>query len=112
MCHSLFETQKEVDMICAALSSNYERAQVMTFTLLPYFVEYMGFLYKKPDPRTNLFWNFLGPLKLNVWLAIIASMAIVAVAVKITGKGEGVFSSTRDAFWFSFGALLQRGKQS
>ncbi|ELU14028.1 hypothetical protein CAPTEDRAFT_222580 [Capitella teleta] len=98
--------RKEVDMVCAALSANYKRSKVMTFTILPYFVEYMAFLYKKPNPRATLFANFLGPLNTNVWISVISATVLVAVAVRVTGNSEG--QHLFEFLFVYFGSLLQR----
>ncbi|ELU10281.1 hypothetical protein CAPTEDRAFT_117355, partial [Capitella teleta] len=102
------------DLVCAALSVKYDRAQVMSFTMLPYFVEHMAFLYKKPNPGATLFGNFLGPLRTNVWVGVISAIVFVALAVRITEKSSGPYlvGTVANALWFCFGTLLQRGKSS
>lgn len=95
-------------MACAALSASYERSKVMTFTMLPYFVEYMAFLYKKPNPGATLFGNFFGPLRTNVWISVISATVLVALVLRITGNSDR--QHLFDPMFFCFGILLQRSK--
>jgi hypothetical protein len=53
---------QEADLMIG-LSKMQERALVMDFSSLPFFVEYRAFVYKKPDQTSSLFGLISNPFR-------------------------------------------------
>ena len=111
----------------APLTITSNRENVIDFTKAYYDLG-LRVLYNKNNNQFNTFklFNFLRPFELNLWLLILASVAIVSVALAIIGRlspydwyqsppddytlWESRFQMTfYNSIWQSLSAILQQG---
>uniref|UniRef100_A0A6P6Y478 Glutamate [NMDA] receptor subunit 1-like n=1 Tax=Dermatophagoides pteronyssinus TaxID=6956 RepID=A0A6P6Y478_DERPT len=112
---------RRIDMVVAPLTANPERSQVISFSK-PFKYEGITILQKR-QPRKATLASFLQPFQNTLWLLVLVSVHIVALALYLLDlfsplgnyKINNVSLSDEpslnlsSAIWFSWGVLLNSG---
>ncbi|KPM08548.1 glutamate NMDA receptor subunit 1-like protein [Sarcoptes scabiei] len=112
---------KKADMVVAPLTANPERSQVISFSK-PFKYEGITILQKR-QPRKATLASFLQPFQNTLWLLVLVSVHVVALALYMLDlfsplgsyRMEDVAHSNEpplnlsSAIWFSWGVLLNSG---
>ncbi|XP_046911606.2 LOW QUALITY PROTEIN: glutamate [NMDA] receptor subunit 1 [Dermatophagoides farinae] len=112
---------RRIDMVVAPLTANPERSQVISFSK-PFKYEGITILQKR-QPRKATLASFLQPFQNTLWLLVLVSVHIVALALYLLDlfsplgnyKINNVALSDEpslnlsSAIWFSWGVLLNSG---
>ncbi|GFN97068.1 glutamate receptor [Plakobranchus ocellatus] len=94
--------KKEIDISVAALMITPERAEVMDATF-PYYYDNVAVLYKRPDPKENLWQTYFYPFKQQVYVFILASLggaSILYAAVALLSPLGPLHSAVTHRRWF------------
>ncbi|CAB4060563.1 GRIN [Lepeophtheirus salmonis] len=108
-------------MAIADLTINYQREQVVDFTM-PFLDLGISLVYvKAPEKSINLF-SFLSPLSSNVWILMILAGVLVSLTMYFIGRyspletedidsseGTSPFSSLHHCLWFTIASWVQQG---
>ncbi|ELU00478.1 hypothetical protein CAPTEDRAFT_85408, partial [Capitella teleta] len=103
---------QEADIACASITRTYSRSLVMDFTSLPFFNEYRGFMYKRPNPGSSLFGIIFRPLQLHVWLCILSTIIVIVAAFWVTSmssENDSPLSNKWQCIHFSCATMLSQG---
>nr|XP_040563433.1 glutamate receptor ionotropic, kainate 1-like [Lepeophtheirus salmonis] len=112
---------ERADMAIADLTINYQREQVVDFTM-PFLDLGISLVYvKAPEKSINLF-SFLSPLSSNVWILMILAGVLVSLTMYFIGRyspletedidsseGTSPFSSLHHCLWFTIASWVQQG---
>ncbi|XP_047500047.1 glutamate receptor ionotropic, kainate 2-like [Penaeus chinensis] len=117
--------EHRADMAITDLTINYEREQVVDFTM-PFMNLGISILYKKPQKMAPSLFSFLSPLSLEVWIYMITAYVGVSILMYILARFtpyewqnphpcdpdpdtlENQFTIL-NCLWFAIGSLMQQG---
>ncbi|KAL5234431.1 hypothetical protein ACI65C_001841 [Semiaphis heraclei] len=111
----------ELDIVIAALTMTSEREEVIDF-IAPYFEQTgISIVIRKPTRKTSLF-KFMTVLKPEVWISIVAALAMTAVMIWILDKyspysaqnNKAKYEQFRhftlvESFWFALTSFTPQG---
>ncbi|XP_060879415.1 ionotropic receptor 25a [Metopolophium dirhodum] len=111
----------ELDIVIAALTMTSEREEVIDF-IAPYFEQTgISIVIRKPSRKTSLF-KFMTVLKPEVWLSIVAALAMTAVMIWILDKYSPYSAQNNktkyeqfrhftlvESFWFALTSFTPQG---
>ncbi|XP_067050317.1 glutamate receptor ionotropic, kainate 3-like [Acropora muricata] len=116
-------TNARADLAVADLTITERREKVVDFTI-PYIFTTQDVLLKKSAVETVDLLQFMNPFHLDVWLAMLATLLVVSVAVFILNyfspfgyKDDNHLGTSQEfsffnSVWFSLACMLQQGAES